>query len=125
MPDLTTPPRGLDTKKASCLAIIETPKGSRKKFSYDPEAGLFKLGGLRPEGMLFPFDFGFVSQVEEFVISYNRQREKQFKVTATSGPKKAIKLLKAHPRAQGEAWVVASHKQPTHPAAWFATRLSD
>ena len=60
MPDLTTLPHELDTKNASCVAIIETPKGSRNKFSYDPETGLFKLGGLLPEGMLFPFDFGFV-----------------------------------------------------------------
>ena len=43
MPDLTTLPNGLDTKKASCLAIIETPRGSRNKFAYDPETGLFKL----------------------------------------------------------------------------------
>lgn len=174
MPDLTTLSNGLDAKHATCLAIIETPKGSRNKFSYDPETGLFKLGGLLPEGMLFPFDFGFVpstlgedgdpldvlvlmdapahvgcqldirvvgvitarqtergkterndrllgvaihsyqhedidsiddvsktllSQVEEFFVSYNRQRGKQFKVTATSGPKKAIKLLKAGIRA--------------------------
>jgi inorganic pyrophosphatase len=60
MPDLTTLRHGLDTKKATCLAIIETPKGSRNKFSYDPETGLFKLGGLLPEGMRFSFDFGFV-----------------------------------------------------------------
>jgi inorganic pyrophosphatase len=38
-------------------------------------------------------------QIEEFFISYNRQHGKQFKVTATSGPKKAIKLLKAGIRA--------------------------
>src|SRR5205809_751086 len=60
MPDLTTLPHRLDAKKATCTAIIETPKGSRNKFAYDPETGLFKLGGLLPEGMQFPFDFGFV-----------------------------------------------------------------
>jgi hypothetical protein len=48
MPDLTTLPHGLDAKKASCVAIIETRKGSRNKFAYDPETGLFKLGGLLP-----------------------------------------------------------------------------
>ena len=37
MPDLTTLSHGLDAKNATCLAIIETPKGSRNKFSYDPE----------------------------------------------------------------------------------------
>jgi inorganic pyrophosphatase len=40
--------------------IIETPKGSRNKFNYDEEVGLFKLGGVLPAGASFPFDFGFV-----------------------------------------------------------------
>jgi inorganic pyrophosphatase len=40
--------------------IIETPQGSRNKFDYDPELGLFKLGGVLPAGAVFPFDFGFV-----------------------------------------------------------------
>lgn len=40
--------------------IIETPKGSRNKFDYDEEVGLFKLGGVLPAGASFPFDFGFV-----------------------------------------------------------------
>ena len=40
--------------------IIETPKGSRNKFNYDAERGLFKLGGVLPAGAVFPFDFGFV-----------------------------------------------------------------
>src|ERR1044072_4892115 len=50
----------LDTKRRICRAIIETPKGCRNKFDYDPESGLFMLGGLLPEGMIFPFDFGFI-----------------------------------------------------------------
>src|SRR5919199_1807176 len=40
--------------------IIETPKGSRNKFDYDEELGLFKLGGVLPAGASFPFDFGFL-----------------------------------------------------------------
>ncbi|HST53911.1 MAG TPA: inorganic diphosphatase [Pyrinomonadaceae bacterium] len=40
--------------------IIETPKGSRNKYNYDPELRLFKLGGVLPSGASFPFDFGFV-----------------------------------------------------------------
>jgi inorganic pyrophosphatase len=174
MPNLTNLANELDEKALTCRAIIETPKGSRNKFSYDPESGLFKLGGLLPEGMQFPFDFGFVpstlgddgdpvdilvlmdapmhvgclvdvrvigviaaeqtekgeketndrllgvaihsyqhehlesidevsktllSQVEAFFISYNRQRGKTFKVTATSGRKRALKVLKAGMRA--------------------------
>jgi inorganic pyrophosphatase len=60
MTDLTHLPNELDEKKAICKAIIETPKGCRNKFDYDPESNLFMLGGLLPEGMMFPFDFGFV-----------------------------------------------------------------
>ena len=60
MDDLTRLPNHLDPKKRICTAIIETPKGCRNKFDYDPDSNLFKLGGLLPEGMMFPFDFGFI-----------------------------------------------------------------
>ena len=60
MTDLSTLSPQLDPKKCTCRAIIETPKGCRKKFDYDPDSGLFMLGGLLPEGMMFPFDFGFI-----------------------------------------------------------------
>jgi inorganic pyrophosphatase len=170
MADLTALPNRLDAKKGTCRAIIETPRGCRNKFDYDPESNLFKLGGLLPEGMMFPFDFGFIpstlgedgdpvdilvlmdapahvgclievrligvifaeqtedgkketndrllgaaihsydhehlttiddvsktllSQLEEFFVSYNKQRGKRFKIAGTGGPRKAIKLLKA------------------------------
>ena len=136
------------------------------------------LGGLLPEGMMFPFDFGFVpstlgedgdpldimvlhdaptqvgclievriigvisasqtengatkkndrllgvaihsysheelrsidevspsllDQIEEFFISYNKQRQKKFRIKSLSGPKKAIKFLKAGIRAHKKA----------------------
>jgi inorganic pyrophosphatase len=168
MADLTSLANQLDAKKGTCRAIIETPKGSRNKFDYDPKSNLFLLAGLLPEGMMFPFDFGFIpstkagdgdpldiivlmdapahvgclvevrligvimaeqvqdgkreendrllgaafhsythegletiddvsktllSQLEEFFVSYNKQRGKKFKVTSTGGPKKAVKVL--------------------------------
>src|SRR4051794_28861688 len=40
--------------------IVETPMGCRNKYAYDPELGLFQLRKALPEGMVFPFDFGFV-----------------------------------------------------------------
>lgn len=40
--------------------VVETPKGSRVKFSYDEESGFFILSKALPEGMVFPFNFGFV-----------------------------------------------------------------
>src|SRR3954468_16261919 len=60
MADLTCLPLQFDAKKGLCRVIIETPKGCRNKFDYDPDSGLFMLGGLLPEGMMFPFDFGFI-----------------------------------------------------------------
>lgn len=60
MSDLTSFPNQLDSKKLQCRAIIETPKNRRNKFDYDPESDLFELAGLLPEGMMFPFDFGFI-----------------------------------------------------------------
>ena len=55
-----TLPHHLDKKNATCRAIIETPKGSRNKYDFDPASGLFCLAKLLPEGMVFPYDFGFV-----------------------------------------------------------------
>jgi inorganic pyrophosphatase len=49
-----------DSNSGTVNVIIETPKGSRNKFDYDKELGLFKLGGVLPAGAVFPFDFGFV-----------------------------------------------------------------
>ncbi len=40
--------------------IIETPRGSRNKIKYDPSSRRFKLSKVLPEGMMFPYDFGFV-----------------------------------------------------------------
>ncbi len=50
----------LDEKTMELRVIIETPKNSRNKFDLDPESGLFELAGVLPEGMMFPFDFGFI-----------------------------------------------------------------
>ncbi|MDB5233773.1 MAG: hypothetical protein JWR44_766 [Hymenobacter sp.] len=40
--------------------VVETPKGGRNKFVFDPDLQAFKLNGVLPEGHSFPFDFGFV-----------------------------------------------------------------
>jgi inorganic pyrophosphatase len=178
MSDLTTLPHQLDAKKGTCRAIIETPKRCRNKFDYDPESNLFMVGGLLPEGMMFPFDSSFIpstlgddgdpldilvfmdapahvgclievrlvgvisaeqiedgkketndrllgvaihsydhenietiddvgktrlSQLEEFFVSYNKQRGKKFRVTGTGGPKKVIRFLKDGTKRQKDA----------------------
>ena len=40
--------------------VIETPKGSRNKYDYDPACDCMDLATVLPEGMSFPYDFGFV-----------------------------------------------------------------
>jgi inorganic pyrophosphatase len=53
--------KGRSTPKTGSIeVVIETPKGSRNKFKYDPISHRFKLSKVLPEGMVFPHDFGFV-----------------------------------------------------------------
>ena len=40
--------------------VIETPKGSHNKYSFDHEENVFQLSKVLPAGMVFPYDFGFV-----------------------------------------------------------------
>ncbi len=40
--------------------VIETPKGSRNKYKYDPNCDCMELATVLPEGMTFPYDFGFI-----------------------------------------------------------------
>jgi len=40
--------------------VVETPKGSRNKFAFDPDEHIFELKKVLPAGMTFPYDFGFV-----------------------------------------------------------------
>lgn len=42
--------------------IVETPAGSRNKFSFDVEQGIFAHKKTLPAGMTFPYDFGFLPQ---------------------------------------------------------------
>lgn len=49
-----------DPEKKECKAFIETPKGGRNKFKYEPEFDSFSLKALLPQGLVFPFDFGFI-----------------------------------------------------------------
>src|SRR5690348_1777047 len=44
--------------------VIETPKGCRNKYAWDPEMRIFKLKKTLPVGDRFPFDFGFIPSTE-------------------------------------------------------------
>jgi inorganic pyrophosphatase len=57
--------RPLDTGDRNMFkVVIETPKGSRNKYAYDPDLGVFELKKVLPAGMEFPYDFGFVPRTE-------------------------------------------------------------
>lgn len=60
MSNLTKLSHQLDDETGVCRAVIETPKGRRSKFDYDPKLKAFRLKSLLPEGMSFPLDFGFI-----------------------------------------------------------------
>jgi inorganic pyrophosphatase len=40
--------------------VIETPKGSRNKYAFDPEQKIFEPKKVLRTGMAFPYDFGFI-----------------------------------------------------------------
>ena len=49
-----------DEKTGEPRVVIETPKGSRNKYDYDPDCDCLELARVLPKGMSFPYDFGFV-----------------------------------------------------------------
>src|ERR1700756_4854656 len=64
MKSLTDPTKLKPINKKDDLlqVIIETPAGSRNKFAYHPDQGIFALKKVLPAGMVFPYDFGFLPQ---------------------------------------------------------------
>src|SRR5205085_5321061 len=50
----------IDAETGCVNAIIETPKGGRNKYKYDPERAVFTLGAVLPIGKVFPYDLGFI-----------------------------------------------------------------
>jgi inorganic pyrophosphatase len=48
------------TQDGDLRVVIETPRGSRNKYSYEPECDCMQLSTVLPEGLVFPYDFGFV-----------------------------------------------------------------
>ncbi|MBK9732574.1 MAG: inorganic diphosphatase [Chitinophagaceae bacterium] len=53
-------PPAFAAKKNVVNVIIESPRGSRNKYDYEPESGLFKLKKILPTGLFFPLHFGFI-----------------------------------------------------------------
>jgi len=58
-----TPPNALPSLAQggdTVYVVIETPRGSRNKISFDEDLGAFRLKKVLPQGMSFPYDFGFI-----------------------------------------------------------------
>jgi len=45
--------------------LIDTPAGSRNKYKYDADLGVFRISRVLPVGMQFPYDFGSIPQTRE------------------------------------------------------------
>ena len=43
-------------------AVIETPRNIRHKYAFDEKYGLFRQRQLLPEGLTWPYDYGFIPQ---------------------------------------------------------------
>jgi inorganic pyrophosphatase len=50
----------IDRKTGSLNIVIETSRGARTKLAYDEDRETFIVKKLLPQGMSFPFDFGFI-----------------------------------------------------------------
>src|ERR1700749_3803039 len=58
MPNLTNLPPF--TKDGDVYVVVETPRGSRAKFDYDPKLKTFTLSKSLLTGLTYPHDWGFV-----------------------------------------------------------------
>jgi inorganic pyrophosphatase len=48
------------TEDGDVLVVVETPRGSRAKFAYDPKMRAFTLSKSLLTGLTYPHDWGFV-----------------------------------------------------------------
>ncbi len=118
------------TKEDDLRVVIETPRGSRNKYSYDPECDCMQLSTVLPEGMVFPYDFGFIPSTLgedgdplDILILMDEPVVPGCVVRA-----RLIGAIEAEQKEKGESWTrndrliaVATHAQ-THDGA---TKLSD
>ena len=58
-------PKNGGTRNSNTVqAIVETPRGCRNKYKLNEESGRMKLSKVMPEGMVFPYDFGFFAKTK-------------------------------------------------------------
>jgi inorganic pyrophosphatase len=50
----------VDADTGRLNVVVDTPKGSRNKYKFDERHGQWRLSKVLPQGMSFPYDFGFL-----------------------------------------------------------------
>ena len=50
--------------KKPVMVVVETPRGNHNKYKYDEKTGRMKLSKVMPEGMMFPYDFGYFPETK-------------------------------------------------------------
>ena len=50
----------VDPDSGRLNVVVDTPKGSRNKYKFDEQRGLWRLSKVLPQGLSFPYDFGFL-----------------------------------------------------------------
>jgi inorganic pyrophosphatase len=55
-------PTAVPKEKDLVFAVIETPAGTRHKFAFEPEYGIMRLRMTLAEGLMWPYDYGFIPQ---------------------------------------------------------------
>jgi inorganic pyrophosphatase len=53
-------PQPFTKDKTVINVVIETPRNSRSKYTYDEKGDFFKLSKILPEGLVFPLHFGCI-----------------------------------------------------------------
>ena len=78
------------------MVVIETPKGSPNKLTFEPSYGTFVHRSIQTLSDLSP---DLVAQIEHFFVSYNEMKGKRFN-KAPAGQKRALTLLTAAIRSE-------------------------
>ena len=50
----------VDPDSGRLNVVVDTPQGSRNKYKFDEQHGQWRLSKVLPQGMYFPYDFGFI-----------------------------------------------------------------
>src|SRR6266851_1905351 len=92
--------------KQALQVVIETPKGSRNKYAFDPEQKIFELKKVLPAGMAFPYDLGqrFVDELKEFFVNYHNLDKERLPGTQCQRPCGGAQTRESGNAVRPSAW---------------------